>query len=400
MLELEKAIEISLDLIKPLGSQTIDIINAAGRYNSSNLKSKVDLPGFDNSAMDGYAIISSDLKQANQSNPVTLNCIGIAPAGTMPDKKIKDGMCIRIFTGSPIPEGANAVIMQEDCVHNDDNTIITSTSVKPWQNIRIRGEDIRKGDNLIFEGEQLNAGAIALLNATGHKTAQVGNQPRIGLIATGSELIDPPNKINPGEIYESNRTMLASMITQANGIPKIYPIVEDDLKKTISALESALSENDLIITTGGVSVGDHDHIKPALEEIGGSIDFWKVSMKPGKPFMLGQANEKTLFGLPGNPGSALTTFLLLVRPAILKLQGASNIHLMKRTGLLVDEINNNGERRHFIRVKIDENSHVSVIGNQRSHMLGSLSKTNGLIDIAPNSHLANGDKVKVLMIPN
>jgi len=400
MLELEKAIEISLDLIKQLGSQTIDLINAAGRYNSSSLISKVDLPGFDNSAMDGYAIISSDLKQATESNPITLTCIGIVPAGTIPNKKVKNGTCMRIFTGSPIPEGADAVIMQEDCVYNNDKTIITSTSVKPWKNIRIKGEDIHKGDNLIGKGEQINTGSIALLNAAGHKTAQVGRQPQVGLIATGSELIDPPNKLNPGEIYESNRTMLGSMITQANGLPKIYPIVEDDLKKTISVLKSALSENDLIITTGGVSVGDHDHIKPALEKMGGSIDFWKISMKPGKPFMLGQVNGKTLFGLPGNPGSALTTFLLLVRPALLKLQGASHVHLMKRTGVLRDGIINNSDRRHFTRVKLDGNSQVSIINNQRSHMLGSLPKTNGLIDMPPNSRLANGDKVKVLMMPN
>ena len=401
MLELEKAIKISLDLTKKLDSQTIDITNAAGRYISSNLISKVDLPGFDNSAMDGYAIISSDLKQATESNPITLNCIGLAPAGTMPDKKIKDGMCMRIFTGSPIPEGANAVIMQEDCVYNNNyKTIITSNSIKPWKNIRIKGEDIRKGDNLISKGEQINAGAIALLNATGHKTAKVGRQPRVGLIATGSELIDPPNKINPGEIYESNRTMLASMIIKANGLPKIYPIVKDDLNKTINALRSALSENDLVITTGGVSVGDHDHIKPALEQMSGTIVFWKISMKPGKPFMLGHANGKTLFALPGNPGSALTTFLLLVRPALLKLQGATCVHLIKRTGVLADEIINNGNRRHFVRVKLDEHSHATIAGKQRSHMLGSLPSSNGLIDIPPNSRLANGDKVEVLMIPS
>jgi molybdopterin molybdotransferase len=400
MLELEKAIKISLDLTKQLDSQPVDLINAAGRYSSSNLISKVDLPEFDNSAMDGYALISSDLKQATKSNPITLNCSGVVPAGTIPNKKIKKGICMRIFTGSPIPDGANAVIMQEDCVHNNDMSIITSTSVKPWENIRMKGEDIRKGDNLISKGEQINIGAIALLNATGHKTVQVGRQPRVGLIATGSELIEPPKKLNSGEIYESNRTMLASMITQANGLPKIYPIVKDDLNKTIYALRSALSENDLVITTGGVSVGDHDHIKPALEQMSGTIVFWKISMKPGKPFMLGHANGKTLFALPGNPGSALTTFLLLVRPALLKLQGATCVHLIKRTGVLADEIINNGNRRHFVRVKLDEHSHATIAGKQRSHMLGSLPSSNGLIDIPPNSRLANGDKVEVLMIPS
>ena len=400
MLELERAIEISLNSVGELDSQLVDLFNAVGRYSSSDLTSNADLPGFDNSAMDGYAIISSDLKQATKSNPISLNCIGVVPAGTIPNKILKKGECMRIFTGSPIPNGGNAVIMQEDCVYNDDKSIICSTSIKPWENIRIKGEDIHKGKNLIRKGERINTGAIALLNATGHKDIHVGKQPRVGLIATGSELIEPPNKLNSGEIYESNLTMLASMISQANGIPKIYPIVKDDLKKTIKALKSAFSENDIIITSGGASVGDHDHVKPALEQMGGTIIFWKISMKPGKPFMLGQAKGKTLFALPGNPASALTTFLLLVRPALLKLQGASFLQLTKRTGVLTDQIINNGTRRYFARVNINEHSFVSITTNQRSHMVGSLPKTNGLIDIPPNSRLANGDKAEVLMIPN
>mgnify|MGYP001275120577 CR=1 FL=1 len=400
MLELERAIEISLNSVGKLDSQLVDLFNAVGRYSSSNLTSNSDLPGFDNSAMDGYAIINSDLKQATKSNPISLNCIGVVPAGTISNKVLKKGECMRIFTGSPIPNGGNAVIMQEDCVYNDDKSIICSTSIKPWENIRIKGEDIHKGKNLIRKGERINTGAIALLNATGHKDINVGKQPRVGLIATGSELIEPPNKLNSGEIYESNRTMLASMISQANGIPKIYPIVKDDLKKTISALKLAFSENDIIITSGGASVGDHDHVKPALEQMGGTVIFWKISMKPGKPFMLGQAKGKTLFALPGNPASALTTFLLLVRPALLKLQGASLLQLIKRTGVLTDQIINNGNRRHFVRVNINEHSLVSISTNQRSHMVGSLLKTNGLIDMPPNSRLANGDKIEVLMIPN
>ena len=400
MLELERAIEISLNSVEELDSQLVDLTNAAGRYNSSNLISNVDLPGFDNSAMDGYAIISSDLKQATKSNPISLNCIGVVPAGTIPNKKLKKGECMRIFTGSSIPDGCNAVIMQEDCIYDDDKSIICNTSIKAWENIRIKGEDIRKGKNLIRKGERINTGAIALLNATGHKDINVGRQPSVGLIATGSELIEPPHKLNSGEIYESNRTMLASMISQANGIPKIYPIVKDNLKKTIYALKLAFSENDIVITSGGASVGDHDHIKPALEQMGGSINFWKISIKPGKPFMLGQAKGKTLFALPGNPASALTTFLLLVRPALLKLQGANCLQLSKRTGVLAHQIINNGKRRHFVRVNINEHSLVSITSNQRSHMVGSLPKTNGLIDMPPNSRLVNGDKAEILMIPN
>ena len=194
---------------------------------------------------------------------------------------------MRIFTGSPIPEGADAVIMQEDCQYNNEDGLIQiNNQVKPWENIRIQGEDVRQGDKLLSKGELINSGAIGLLNATGHHNIIVGKKPRIGLIATGNELTESSNKLELGKIYESNRGMLASIITQANGLPKIYPIVKDDLDETTSALESAITENDLIITSGGVSVGDHDFIKPALKKMGGEINLWKVSMKPGKPFML------------------------------------------------------------------------------------------------------------------
>ena len=399
MLDLEKAIENSLELIKQLGSKKVDLINAAGYHNSSNIISPVDLPGFDNSAMDGYAIINSDLKQATKFKPKRLECIERSPAGTLPNKDIKSGTCIRVFTGSPIPLGANAVIMQEDC-NIEKNNIVIKNQVKPWENIRIKGEDIRKGDKLISKGEKINAGIIGLLSAVGYKTIEVIRQPRVGLIATGSELIEPQKNLSLGKIYESNRTMLAAMVKQSNALPTVYPIVKDDLKKTVSALKTAFAENDLIITSGGVSVGDHDYIKAAFEQIGGKINFWKVSIKPGKPIMVGQANEKILFGLPGNPISALITFLLIVRPSILKLQGAKNCFLKKYKGILKNEIINNGNRRHFVRVKLNEDSYVSILGNQRSHMLSGLPETNGLIDMPPNCRLANGEKVEVLLIPD
>ena len=401
MIELESAVKKTLSLINKLDNETISLVSSRGRYNASELTSKISLPIFDNSAMDGYAVASADLKEATISNPINLRCIENIPSGTSTKKKIKHGTCMRIFTGSPIPEGADAVIMQEDCQYNNEDGLIQiNNQVKPWENIRIQGEDVRQGDKLLSKGELINSGAIGLLNATGHNNIIVGKKPRIGLIATGNELTESSNKLELGKIYESNRGMLASIITQANGLPKIYPIVKDDLDETTSALESAITENDLIITSGGVSVGDHDFIKPALKKMGGEINLWKVSMKPGKPFMLGQVEGKTIFGLPGNPASTLITFLLLARPAILKLQGATNLHLTSNTGTLSNEVFNHSNRRHFIRVKIDENCHVSSIGNQGSHMLSNLTKINGLIDIPPNSHIAKGGEVEVLMIPS
>ena len=399
MLSLEEAVERSLAAAPLLGSEIVPLADAGGRFVASPLKAGVSLPGFDNSAMDGYAARSADLNGATTESPVELSCIGVIPAGAHPVDKVGEGTCMRIFTGSPIPRGADAVIMQEDCsTPGDDHTVRCNDSIKPWENIRLKGEDVREGDPLITAGIRITAGTIGLLAATGHHSVEVGLRPKVGLVTTGSELVEPPGELQPGEIYESNRAMLASLVSKANGLPTPYPIVPDTLEATVAALGRAFAENDAVLTSGGVSVGDHDHVRPAIERLGGSLDFWKVAVKPGKPFVLGQVGGKPVFGMPGNPVSAIITYLLMVRPALLKMQGASEWCLAKRPGRLADELVNKGDRRHFVRVTIDDLGLVRSVGGQRSHMLGSLAKSNSLVDLPPGSRLAKGDPVDVLLI--
>ena len=399
MLSLEEAVERSLAAAPLLGSEIVPLADAGGRFVASPLKAGVSLPGFDNSAMDGYAARSADLNGATTESPVELSCIGVIPAGAHPVDKVGEGTCMRIFTGSPIPRGADAVIMQEDCsTPGDDHTVRCNDSIKPWENIRLKGEDVREGDPLITAGMRVTAGTIGLLAATGHHSVEVGLRPKVGLVTTGSELVEPPGELQPGEIYESNRAMLASLVSKANGLPTPYPIVPDTLEATVAALGRAFAENDAVLTSGGVSVGDHDHVRPAIERLGGSLDFWKVAVKPGKPFVLGQVGGKPVFGMPGNPVSAIITYLLMVRPALLKMQGASEWRLAKRPGRLTDELVNKGDRRHFVRVTIDDLGLVRSVGGQRSHMLGSLAKSNSLVDLPPGSRLAKGDPVDVLLI--
>ena len=399
MLSLEEAVERSLAAAPLLGSEIVPLADAGGRFVASPLKAGVSLPGFDNSAMDGYAARSADLNGATTESPVELSCIGVIPAGAHPVDKVGKGTCMRIFTGSPIPRGADAVIMQEDCsTPGDDHTVRCNDSIKPWENIRLKGEDVREGDPLITAGIRITAGTIGLLAATGHHSVEVGLRPKVGLVTTGSELVEPPGELQPGEIYESNRAMLASLVSKANGLPTPYPIVPDTLEATVAALERAFAENDAVLTSGGVSVGDHDHVRPAIERLDGSLDFWKVAVKPGKPFVLGQVGGKPVFGMPGNPVSAIITYLLMVRPALLKMQGASEWRLAKRSGRLADELVNKGDRRHFVRVTIDDLGLVRSVGGQRSHMLGSLAKSNSLVDLPPGSRLAKGDPVDVLLI--
>ena len=400
MLSLEEAIERSLAATPKLGGETIPLTDAEGRFAASDARAKVSLPGFDNSAMDGYAVKSCDLKSATADSPAGLMCVGVIPAGTFPADSVVSETCMKIYTGSPIPDGADAVIMQEDCrsTSGDGATILCNEWVKPWENIRLQGEDVREGDVVFTAGARITAGSIGLLAASGHDRVEVGRRPRVGLLATGSELIEPPDGLKAGEIYESNRAMLASLAARVNAEPTPYPIVPDSLDVTVAALERAFAENDVVVTSGGVSVGDHDHVKPAIELLGGSVDFWKIAVKPGKPFVLGQVGGKPVFGLPGNPVSALVTYLLMVRPALLNMQGARGWRLAKRPGRLVDEMINRGDRRHFVRVTIDDQGLVRSAGGQRSHMLGSLAKANGLVDLPPKSRLAKGERIEVISI--
>jgi molybdopterin molybdotransferase len=228
------------------------------------------------------------------------------------------------------------------------------------------------------------------------REVSVSRRPLVGLVATGSELMEAGEPLQPGQIYESNRAMLLEPLRQSGAVARSYPLVQDSLTETIHILEQALNECDAVVTTGGVSVGEHDLVKKAFESLGGKLEFWKVAIKPGKPFVFGRWREKVLFGLPGNPVSAFVTFLLLVRPALLHLQRATNLDLPAHPGRVVEPLVNRGDRRHFIRVVVDGKGDVRPAGAQASHLLSSLAAANGLVDVPPHGVSKAGDLVTVL----
>ena len=225
---------------------------------------------------------------------------------------------------------------------------------------------------------------------------RVFRQPVIGLLATGDELRKPGNPLDPGTIYESNQVSLSAFLRQIGAVPKIYSLVPDSLEPTCAALQTALNECDAIITTGGVSVGELDWVKMAFEKIGGRLDFWKVEMRPGKPFVFGRWKEKFLFGLPGNPVSAMVTFFLLARPALLKMQGAKDTSPMTHPAILAEPLANNGDRRHFMRVSVDAKGQAKSSGVQAAHILSAMSQANGLVDVPPQTTLPTGATVQVM----
>jgi molybdopterin molybdotransferase len=408
MLEYEEALARVLAAVPAPTSEQISLAEADGRVLAQEILAPIDLPPFDNSAMDGYAVRASDVTSAKPETPVSLRLAGRVAAGESFSGLVSAGTCVRLFTGSALPAGADAVVMQEDTKVDPaaPNEILVLDTVKPWENVRLHGEDIKRGAPVSQKGQVLTAGRQTLLAATGCTQVLVSRRPVVGIVATGSELREPGQSLAPGQIYESNRIGIARLVRKAGAIPRSYPLVTDVLETTRVALSGAFKDCDIVVTSGGVSVGEMDFVKQALADLGGDLQFWKVAIKPGRPFVFGQfsnsnerlptENPKLFFGLPGNPVSALVTFLLLVRPAILRSQGAIDVALPRHPAILGEPLENQGDRRHFTRVRISDDGKVHSSGFQASHILSSLAAANGFVDVPPRSTLAAGTTVQVL----
>jgi molybdopterin molybdotransferase len=398
MLELEAAIQRILAHIPPPQTERVAIRKAHSRIVTERILSAVNLPGFDNSAMDGYALRATDVRAATAGTPVPLQVDGRVAAGEIFAGEVATGKCVRVFTGSPLPRGTDAVVMQEDTRLDPalPDAVLILDPVKPWENVRFQGEDVKCGAVVAEASEQLTASRLALLAAAGIGDVSVGRLPIMGLLATGSELLELGQPPSPGQIYESNRAALAALARQSGAIPKIYPLVKDSLPATQNALATACDECNLVVTSGGVSVGEMDFVKTAFEQLGGELQFWKVGIRPGRPFAFGSCKGKLFFGLPGNPVSAFITFLLLVRPALIRWQGAANVNPPVQIGTLGEPLVNPGDRRHFVRVSINSAGEVRSTGTQASHMLHSLAAANGLVDVPPQTTFPAGRTVPVI----
>ena len=398
MLELEAARNRILATIPPLPAEAISISEAAGRVLAASLTAPADLPRFDNSAMDGFAVRAEDLTAASAMCPVDLQLIGQIVAGdTAGNLSVNAGTCVRVFTGSPLPAGADAVVMQEDTRRTlgVPSLVQVLDPVVAGENVRRRGEDVARGKPVLAAGDVLRPGAIALLAALGFGELQSHRRPVVGLIATGNELVELGQPLGDGQIYESNRAALVPMVTSAGAVPRLFALVPDTLAATRNALEEVFKSCDVVVTSGGVSVGDMDFVKPAFESIGGTLEFWRVAIKPGRPFVFGRCGGKFLFGLPGNPVSALVTFQLLVRPALRKMLGDRDTGVPSFPAVLAEPLVNPGDRRHFVRATVDDAGAARLAGAQASHRLGALPRVNGLIDVPAHANWPAGTPVRV-----
>ncbi|HLD14764.1 MAG TPA: gephyrin-like molybdotransferase Glp [Burkholderiales bacterium] len=393
MLTLEQAQTAILAAVRPAAhTETVPLAHALGRYVATKLHARTDHPAFDNSAMDGYAVRTADVAAHDFRLPLAdeARC-GDAPGQLVP------GTAMRIFTGAPLPAGADTVVIQED-VKIEDGTVVFPRSIQRDQNLRRRAEDFRLGEALYAPGRRLSAWGLALLATAGVAEVEVFRRPRVLVVATGDELVAPGTPLKPGQVYESNRLVTLTLLAQLGAETVDGGTVRDD-PVALRALLANSTDVDFIITSGGASVGDHDVVKQVFAEIG-AINFWKVRVKPGKPIAFGHVGERIhFFALPGNPVSSLITFKLFVEPAVYAW------HHARAPALTLLAQAANGFRRRpgrteFLRARLynhDGRLMVDALKGQGSHMLGPLRDTNGLIRVeADSSGFGAGDTVPVL----
>lgn len=400
---LDDALARLLAAAAPLGrTERVDTFDADGRVLAQDLVSALQVPPQDNSSMDGYAVRSADVTAAGVVLPVSQR-IAAGHAGA----PLAPGSAARIFTGAPMPAGADAVVMQEDAESLDDGARVRLNAVPaPGQWVRAAGEDVTRGRAVLQQGERLAPASIGLAAGIGMASLQVAARPRVALFSTGDELVMPgavpPEAMKPGAIYNSNRFFLRALLQRLGCTVTDLGIVPDDRAATLEALRQAAYGHDLILTSGGVSVGEEDHIKPAVEQLG-ALDLWQIAMKPGKPFAYGHVRragggQAHFMGLPGNPVSSYVTFLLLVRPFLLRLQGAREVALPSlalRADFTLDKAD---RRREFLRARRNAQGGLELFGNQSSGVLTSAHWADGLIDLPAGQTIAAGDMVRFIPV--
>jgi molybdopterin molybdotransferase len=404
MISEEEARKKILETVRSLPSRRLSLSQALGCFAAEDYFARLPLPAFDNSAMDGYAVVASSCAKGKR-----LRVTAEQPAGRDKQLHVSPGEAIRIFTGAPVPQGADAIVMQED-VTRDGDEIVVNTDVEAGEFVRRRACDLSEGQKILAKGERLRAATIALLASQGISDLTVGGEVNAAILSTGDELVKPGEKLDLGQIYESNSALLGALLHRCGAAVNFLEHCRDERESLRKAIKRGI-KNHILIISGGVSVGEHDLVKDILREVGAEIEIWRVAIKPGKPFLFGSFSAEShysegetpaspirspqdesvrpadkmpvlrncfVFGLPGNPVSAFVTFLQFVRPAILKMMGATNLNLPEVPAKLAVDLTNEGDRAHYLRGKL-EHGKFSPVGRQESHALFGLSQSNALL---------------------
>jgi molybdopterin molybdotransferase len=398
-IEVERALRIVLESASPLAGERHPILDCLGYVLAEDVPADMDIPPFDNSAMDGYALVASDTSSGSQESPVRLQVVADLPAGYAPTTVVRSGEAVRIMTGAPMPTGTDAVARSEITIRGE-NTVFVTAPVKKGEDIRYRGEDVRNGDVVLTRGARVRPAEVGMLATLGRRDALVVRKPRVAVLTTGDELVDPWEPVTPGKIRNSNLYSISAQVRACGGEPLLLGVARD----TVEQLEAKVgigAEADMLITSGGVSVGDYDVVKTVLARMG-EIVFWKVKMRPGSPVVFGEIHGKPMFGLPGNPTASMVAFEQFVRPAILQMSGRTALRRREVEATLEESVKNRPGVRNFIRAIATERDgrwFVRRAGEQGSAMLRSMIQSNALLVVPETaSRLSAGDTAHVQLL--
>lgn len=404
-LTVDEAQKRVLAAVSPLPAINVPLDESLGLTLAQDVAATCDLPPFNNSAMDGYAVYAEDTAGASNDAPVTLDVLGEIPAGHTPTGRVDRGCAVRIMTGAPVPDGADAVERIENIerLNPDGNLerIVLRAPMTSGTNIRPAGEDARDGEVVLTAGTRLRPGAIALLAATGYAQVEVHRRPRVGILVTGDEVVPSGEPLAPGQIWNSNGPMIASQVRQCGGEPVLLGVASD-LAESVRERVAEGRELDLLITTGGVSVGDFDVVKDVLRA-DGDVDLWKLRIRPGKPLAFGRLGETVVLGLPGNPVAAAIGFWQFGRAAILRMLGQADVHMPEVEAKVCDRIVNRGGRRQYVRVELTREADglaARLAGGQGSAMLTSLARADGLLVIPEDCEVAEPGMIMRVQMPD
>jgi molybdopterin molybdotransferase len=400
MITVDEARSIVLSHVEVGGNEKIDLLSALGRVIEEDIVASFDIPPWDNSAMDGYAVRFDDIRESSYDNPAILKVIEDLPAGYLPKNAIEPSQATRIMTGAPLPGGADTVVRQED-TSSQENTVHILIPPEKGANIRRAGENVKKGDRAIQRGTVLRPAHIGLLASLSRSYVSTYQVPKVAVLSTGDEVADIDAEKDPSKIVNSNTYAIASQIKECGATPMMLGIARDERTELTAKLKQGLSA-DVIITTGGVSVGEYDFVMDALKELGAELKFWKVAMRPGKPSTFGTIADKLLFGLPGNPVSCMVCFELFVRPALLKKMGHRHLFRPVVRAVLAENVMTKKGLRFFVRVRLYyENGQLSAstTGAQGSGILKSMVQANGLMIVSEDKEeVKAGEEVRVYVL--
>lgn len=404
MISVDEAQKLILDSAQPQGTERVFLLDAVGRTLAEDIYARRDQPPWDNSAMDGYAVRWEDIKAASSSRPVSLKIVEEIPAGCLPQRKIQPGEAARIMTGAPLPEGADTIIRKEDASENGQEVRILVAEEK-GEYVRSRGMDVKAGVRVISRGTPLHAAHIGMLAANGNSLVTVYRRPKVAILATGDELADLDELPAPEKISNTNSYAVAAQTLEAGAEPILIGIAKDtpeDLREKLEAGLSVLGDGDVLVSSGGVSVGRYDFVKDVYQVLGIEIKFWRVAMKPGSPVAFGTAERRLVFGLPGNPASSMVTFELFVRPALRKLSGAADIHRTRILATLAEDLTKPSEKTYFLRGRVQVHNRrytVRTTGIQDSNVLSSMLSANALIILPEGkTRFKAGEEVEVHLL--